>query len=119
MSIRCTPDEMKKDAFICAIARAPHIMADERAYRVCDKRSDQAFEGMTFVACALARHSLPILIPNLLLAARPLAPKAKIENEIGFPSLHAVQDTDGCATSGVMIPVHFVKISLPARVMRR
>ena len=110
---------MKKDAFISANARTPNIMADERAYCVCDKCSDQALEGMTFVACALATQSSPILVPNLLLAAWPLTPQAKIENEIGFPSFHAVQDADSCATSGVMILSHFVKISLPARVMRK
>ena len=47
------------------------------------------------------------------------AAMAKFVHKIGLPSRHPVQATDRCAISGMMHQSHFVKISLPARVMRK
>lgn len=119
MPICCTSYEVKKDALVRAQACASNIMAYKRSLRIFDECSDEHFKCMASVARVFARQGLSVFVPNLCLAAWTFAPQAKVENKVSFPSLHPVQDANSCTTSGVIAFPHFVKISLPERVMRR
>ena len=119
MSICCTPHEVKKNALVRAQTSASNIMTHKWPLRIFDERSDEHFKCMAFLTCIFAGQGLSVFVPNLCLADWTFAPQAKIEHKIGFPSLHPVQDTNSRTTSGLIDVSHFVKISLPERVMRR
>lgn len=88
------------------------LLSDGSAYTIVED------SGVSGSMCLTGRER-PAVIDPYHLTVRPVVPEPQVQNEICLSRAHAAQDNDCGAAACKLVTVHFVRISFPARVIRR
>lgn len=113
------PHEMKYDAFVGADAGAMGFVPHQRTVRMSHDRDNQCLEHVHLRARVMSGQGPTEFIPDKRLPVRAFAPEAQVDDDISLPGVKMTQAGQRGPTARPMIWGHLVRMSLPARVIRR